>query len=886
MPDIAFFQLVRPPRRPDLSDNQKLLLNSEFIGELEQFFKKGDTLATPEVQALLKAFESATYNPLDYALGVAKSDGLPTQDMAVLLGQLEVWLADRHDRPDGAELYDEIQHLKASYTNSLADWSHALSQVADLLAGWLALWAARGKTQPLATGTRLALVADLARLDDTTQAAMAKVAPGDTWDLLNRRVVVFPPALTACFPKARVTLVREASVADLQVVRSEWRGYVPGEIVTIRNVMAGESFEQTDKQVNETETTRTLDTQTMTQTQTDVQQTDESDISRQVNTQLQVAVQGYLNSTYQQNSPGYSLSISAGVNGGVQIGRSESLATRITRQAVSRAVATVQSQTREVRSQRTLIRTEQSLDHKFEAMDSNRRGVYRWVDRVDRFQVFTYPQRLQLEFELPEPAEYFRWRTAALQQAATVEAPPPWNSSIVDKIDPSNPSKALEAAAMYRASNLPVLPDKQVAVVMSVTLEPKNLPEDFGAKQWNAPTVGQDTEIAIPDGYEATAVSYSGYATPLRAMWHREYTDPKNQGADEQDAFHAIVASVTVGHVTTTYTQFGSSDPSYQNTIQPLKPETQFGQAMLSIPAPANDIPQIKLEAPATGKMTVGLQAVGVRSITATFTVTCQRSTQAEEAWKAAVYDALYAGWSDWNKAWQTAQQNRALTGALPVGESSPERNEQAVRAELKRQVIEWLLQESPFQGRPGLQPPGGPPPVPPDKPWRDIDIAAALASAPTIQFLEQAFEWANLTYVFYPYYWADRASWDALNGVTAIDPSFESFLKAGSARVIVPARPGMELAVQYWLLYQEPFLGQPMPVPGDPMYVSVATEIRDLLVPPDDGLPGESWEAQIGTTFLWLDDSGAPLPTNSLAQLGAPPHEPKHPLFPPPASS
>ena len=58
--------------------------------------------------------------------------------------------------------------------------------------------------------------------------------------------------------------------------------------------MAGESFEQIDKQVNETETTRTF-TQTMTQTQTDVQQTDESDLSKQVNTQLQVAVQGYLN---------------------------------------------------------------------------------------------------------------------------------------------------------------------------------------------------------------------------------------------------------------------------------------------------------------------------------------------------------------------------------------------------------------------------------------------------------------------------------------------------------------------------------------------------------------------------------------------------------------
>jgi hypothetical protein len=51
------------------------------------------------------------------------------------------------------------------------------------------------------------------------------------------------------------------------------------------------------------------------------------------------------------------------------------------------------------------------------------------------------------------------------------------------------------------------------------------------------------------------------------------------------------------------------------------------------------------------------------------------------------------------------------------------------------------------------------------------------------------------------------------------------------------------------------------MLVIGDPICVSVATEIRDLMVPPEDGSPGDSWEARIGTTFLWLEDSGSPLP-------------------------
>jgi hypothetical protein len=257
----------------------------------------------------------------------------------------------------------------------------------------------------------------------------------------------------------------------------------------------------------------------------------------------------------------------------------------------------------------------------------------------------------------------------------------------------------------------------------------------------------------------------------------------------------------------------------------------------------------------------------------------CQRTRQTETNWRNAVYDALYQAWSQWQRDWQAAQ-DRAKDMQLITGGGSATKIADLMRTEIKRQVISWLLDASPFGGIDAMKPPaaapGGAPPSSP--PWREIDFAKARASAPTIQFLEQAFEWGNMSYLLYPYFWAKRERWDELNKLESANPEFEQFLKAGSARVVLPVRPAMTDAVKHWLVYQQPFFGQPMPLPGDPLFVSLADEIHDLTQPPADGEAGNSWEVRMGTTLLWVDPSSA-LPHNEGSLLGRPPNTPT-PLF------
>ncbi len=86
--------------------------------------------------------------------------------------------------------------------------------------------------------------------------------------------------------------------------------------------------------------------------------------------------------------------------------------------------------------------------------------------------------------------------------------------------------------------------------------------------------------------------------------------------------------------------------------------------------------------------------------------------------------------------------------------------------------------------------------------------------------------------------------------------------------------------------------MGEPLPVPGDipgdkpgdppvkdPLYVSIAQEIRDLTSVPEGGEPGDCWETRMGTSLIWLDTART-LPLNEKRRLGKPPHEPADPIL------
>lgn len=253
------------------------------------------------------------------------------------------------------------------------------------------------------------------------------------------------------------------------------------------------------------------------------------------------------------------------------------------------------------------------------------------------------------------------------------------------------------------------------------------------------------------------------------------------------------------------------------------------------------------------GTVPVSLMANTANGYTINVDLICNPLEETFKKWQIGTFELIAGAYFAMKSAYHNEIAAKEVQKGGIVDANSPEKNKEIVKEELKKQII-GMLTESTF---------GGNNPVTwdidSDKPPQ-IDLSLAVSSAPKIQFLEQAFEWENLTYILYPYYWADPSRWTDLEPIEGTDPDFARFLRSGSARVVVPARKGFEHHVQLFLWLGIIWSGGSVPAAGDETYLSIADEIKAMQRGADDGVPIDSWEVRLPTTLVWLEnETGLP---------------------------
>lgn len=607
--------------------------------------------------------------------------------------------------------------------------------------------------------------------------------------------------------------LKRLGIAEYMKVVQTVHAYVPGEVSDIENVMASELRH---KSINEL--TRTEDTLTTSKTQeiekiSDTTKTDRAEMQTEVAKEIekQQSFQGYANFSY---------------NSGWKIDLGTSYATNNSqytsnRQIVSksqeiteRAMERVQSKITEERIMKIIREVSLTNVHEFdnrgglsETRPQHITGVYRWVDKKMKNQIYNYGKRTMFEFMIPEPARLHR----LAQKPDDIVQPP---------VDPRKAPKPHTMANANSATNELL---QYWAGIYGVTLEP--LPPNTKSAQriFNA---GNITPPPGPEGDYSFNLNFTFMENYDFLRYDVKFTcNPPHNGRHD---WHRMVLG---NRIFTSGTGDGSANASYQffNVVAP----SEYRNTDFSAYCNGRDIGTFNFN----------------------FNLYYQLSTSYIQAWRQNAFDMIIQAYQTAYDAWLEEKERIEAEQQAQAGEQKESQANfyRIIEATiLKHNCIAYLLQNYLDSSTLGAD-------------FTDgnlmenftvflndnLDLYTAKA-----KFLEQAFEWSIMDYTFYPYYWADRKMWQEMYLSESIDPLFRSFLQAGMARVIVTVKPGFEEAVQYFLTTGKVWMGGETPIIGDPLYVSITQEMQDPV-----GVPqGKYWITRIPTTLTILQDKSTGL--------------------------
>jgi|GEM_PF-6763246 len=767
------------------------------------------------------------------------------------LVSLDEWLAASENRPDVTALNAKVITLLRQYLPDSQPWKDCNNSIASFYYQIL-FSKARNPfisityTDMLAKATRYLLV--MALVDTLQQNPSPIQTPDQVYAALRWRTPILPDWVVQQLLAIRSgsVVMRRLGFSDLYITREEWDHYEPAEIASIENIMKGELKSRVHVLVNQTKVTTTTEEVTSSLSEQDSTTTDLSQLQKQSSSDIAIAahIDGQVD-TSGQYGPTH---VNTHIGGSFDYSNDTATSNANTQshESISRAVSKIEQTTRKVRTESTLTRSTDKEEHKFDNTQNNAQpvvGIYRWVDQIQNIELDRYPHRLLAEFEIPEPGAYSRWLLRKNENHNVVNKLPiplTLNGNPVSSTNLPLQSKDIDdgnyssLAARYMASGISPPPGPQaVAVNMGY-------PKSGDTNPTNQDNRYQSDKVTIPSGYQATKWSAT-------LMW-------RTAGDTQQfpDLFSEIDVSVgDGGPVLCGWYGRGNNAVIIQNgpatsVVTTNRLVYDHGWAKIEN-CPVGHISQETIP--------VAVQMFNNAGFEVNVVVYCEPLDITKNQWKIDTYDLIVAAYNALLDAYNNEKAGMAVLQMSNIDANSPAQNTKTIKQELKRQVIE-MLTGTQFSGLNSIRW---------DENWVNApttDLVNAARIAPMIQFLEQAFEWETMSYIFYPYYWADASRWPDLEVIEANDSNFADFLRSGSARLVLAARPGFEDQVNFYTRFGIPWGGGPMPAPGDPDYLSIADEIKAMQKRPLDVTVVDTWQVRLPTTLIWLQDSDD-LPNN-----------------------
>ena len=179
------------------------------------------------------------------------------------------------------------------------------------------------------------------------------------------------------------------------------------------------------------------------------------------------------------------------------------------------------------------------------------------------------------------------------------------------------------------------------------------------------------------------------------------------------------------------------------------------------------------------------------KTAVAQIVVRCERVQQTLEAWKISTWERLKAAHQALEAEYERDLAEEEFEGQSFFENALPREDELRTmeRNELKKWAIKAMRQKTfEFDAVELVQE------------HAEITRSDNDLQQQVIGFFEQAFEWREMSYFLYPYYWGRRDAWRYRRDLRSGEARHDAFLSAGACRVVLPVTPGFEERVMAYL--------------------------------------------------------------------------------------
>jgi len=689
--------------------------------------------------------------------------------------------------------------------------------------------------------------------------------------------------LNKIFGVSNNAFIKNVGVGELLVVKQHILRYEATEIAHIENVMIGETRSREHRYLDRFEETLTFENEKTVDIEKETQNEERFEMNREAQKTIEED-QKFSTDLSLSGSYGPTISFDSNLSYETNSRTSSEIKTSSTyaKDIMDRSLEKVTERVRTERITKIIKENETKNLHSFTnvAIEGSIEpkqisGIYQFVDKIYKAQVFNYGKRQMFDLMIPEPASYLYYLNTSDSEISGhgLQAPPkfdisPYEIDSEEREERQGRNPITGNLITYRGRS-----DNFYA----------NLVKRYGATGIKPPP----TDRVVTFHYAKPGESETG----TRQIAH-EGGNTENSGFSHEGGWYFYPPEVLDIKIPEKYiaAQIEVSIMAYSDTVAEnlvaftFLVGSRIGTTVSIVDEPGNPAVLEKVmegasryfytgrahlldtdtdsqilikEAPL--KITYFSRDTANHSLS--FEVKCTPSPELIKEWQLETYDTLQTAYQDRLLEFESklAQFNADRKAQENFEKNNygvpPSKQKQVMLTELKKHAIAIFtdneITKETYTSNFALDfiPDNDTPPK--------IDRIKAKAQGDFIRFFEQAFEWSQMQFALYPYFWSKQDDWEPK--FKQDDPNYEyqQFLQAGAARLVLSVRPGYEEAVAHYLEEGEIWNGEEPPQIDDPLYVSIINQIKEQSgVADKEPVPqGEPWEVRIPTNLIKLKE-------------------------------